>query len=143
MSFLLALVSGALALVFVLAITPLQAAITFSMGWIPSASFVALVSNAFLAIASVPLVVSIYFLIYYLLPNGKVPVSRVLPACDCRGYPDGNWERHLFPDAPDGAFSRRIRALRAFCDVAFLGLCRRSDSAFRRPSLRARVYIEL
>ncbi len=85
MSFLLALVSGVLALVFVLAITPLQAAITFSLGWIPSASFVALVSNAFLAIASVPLVVSIYFLIYYLLPNGKVPVSRVLPASIAAG----------------------------------------------------------
>ena len=85
MSFLLAVVTGVLALAFVLAVTPLQAAISISMGWIPSASFVALVSNTFLTIASVPLVVSIYFLIYYLLPNGKVPVSRVLPAAIAAG----------------------------------------------------------
>ena len=38
-SFVLALVSGVLALSFILAITPLQAAITFLIGWIPSRSF--------------------------------------------------------------------------------------------------------
>ena len=42
-------------------------------------------SRALLVIASVPLVVTIYFLIYYLLPNGKVPVSRVLPASIAAG----------------------------------------------------------
>lgn len=85
MSFLLAVVSGVLALLFILAVTPLHAFISFSMGWIPSTSFVRWVSNAFLGIASVPLVIAIYFLIYYLLPNGKVPVLRVLPAAIAAG----------------------------------------------------------
>jgi membrane protein len=85
MSFLLALVSGLLALLFILAMTPLQSAISFSLGWIPSVQFVRWVSNAFLGIASVPLVITIYFLIYYLLPNGKVPVLRVLPAAIAAG----------------------------------------------------------
>ena len=85
MSFALALVCGVLALCFILAVTPLQAAITFSVGWISSTSFLAFVSGAVLEIASVPLVVSIYFMIYYFLPNGKVPVARVLPAAIATG----------------------------------------------------------
>jgi membrane protein len=85
MSFLLALISGLLALGFILAVTPLQAAVTFSIGWVPFPSFVALVSRSVLEIASVPLVVSIYFMIYYFLPNGKVPVARVLPAAIATG----------------------------------------------------------
>jgi membrane protein len=85
MSFVLALVSGVLALIFILAITPVQAALTFSMGWIPSQGIFTTVSSAVLEVASVPLVVSIYFVIYYLLPNGKVPVARVLPAAIATG----------------------------------------------------------
>ncbi len=85
MSFILALVSGVLALCFILAITPVQTAITFLIGWIPSRSFVSLVSGVVLEIASVPLVVSIYFLIYYFLPNGKVPAARALPAAIATG----------------------------------------------------------
>jgi YihY family inner membrane protein len=85
MSFVLALVSGVLALVFILAITPVQAAITFSIGWIPSQSILTTVSSVVLEIASVPLVVSVYFMIYYLLPSGKVPVARVLPAAIATG----------------------------------------------------------
>jgi len=85
MCFFLAVVTGTLALVYILALTPLQAAITFAIGWIPSARFVTVVSNTSLLIASVPLVISIYFLIYYLLPNGKVPVWRVLPASIAAG----------------------------------------------------------
>ena len=85
MSFVLALVSGVLALCFILAITPVQAAITFLIGWIPSRSFLTMVSRVVLEIASVPLVASIYFMIYYFLPNGKVPVARVLPAAIATG----------------------------------------------------------
>ena len=84
-SFILALVSGVLALSFILAITPLQTAITFLMGWIPSQGFLTLVSHVVLEIASVPFVASIYFMIYYFLPNGKVPVARVLPAAIATG----------------------------------------------------------
>jgi YihY family inner membrane protein len=85
MSFVLAVVSGVVALSFIMAVTPIQSAIDFLMGWIPSRSFVALVSNIVVDVASVPFVASIYFMIYYLLPNGKVPVTRVLPAAIATG----------------------------------------------------------
>ncbi len=85
MSFVLAIVSGMVALSFIMAVTPIQSAIDFLMGWIPSRSFVALVSNFVMDVASVPFVASIYFMIYYLLPNGKVPVARVLPAAIATG----------------------------------------------------------
>ena len=85
LSFILALVSGVLALCFILAITPVQAAMTFSIGRIPSKSFFTLVSRIVLEIASVPFVASIYFMIYYFLPNGKVPVARVFPAAIASG----------------------------------------------------------
>ena len=85
MSFVLAVVSGVVALSFIMAVTPIQSAIDFLMGWIPSRSFVSLVSNIVVDVASVPFVASIYFMIYYLLPNGKVPVTRVLPAAIATG----------------------------------------------------------
>jgi YihY family inner membrane protein len=84
-SFILALASGALALCFILAFTRLQAVVTFLIGWIHYRSFLALVSRAVLEAASVPLVASIYFMIYYFLPNGKVPVARVFPAAIATG----------------------------------------------------------
>jgi len=84
-SFVLALVSGVIALSFILAVTPIQSAIDFLMGWIPSRSFVTWVSNFVLNIASVPFVALIYFVIYYFLPNGKVPIARVLPAAVATG----------------------------------------------------------
>jgi YihY family inner membrane protein len=84
-SYTLALVSGVLALCFILAITPVQAAINFAIGWIPSPNLLTWVSRGVLEIASVPLVALIYFMIYYYLPNGKVPVARVLPAAIATG----------------------------------------------------------
>ena len=84
-SFVLAVMCGVLALSFILAVTPIQSAIDFFIGWIPSPSVIALFSRTVLEIASVPLVASIYFMIYYLLPNGKVPVIRVLPAAIATG----------------------------------------------------------
>lgn len=85
MSFSLALVSGVLALSFILAITPLQLGINFLIGWVPSETFLSAVSRMVLEIASVPLVAAIYFMIYYVLPNGKVPIVRVLPAAIAAG----------------------------------------------------------
>jgi YihY family inner membrane protein len=84
-SFLLALVSGAMALTFVLVITPVQTAISWLIGWIPSQSFISGVTRIVLDIASVPLVISIYLMIYYILPNGKVPAARVAPAAIATG----------------------------------------------------------
>jgi len=40
-------------------------------------------SRAMLETVSVPLMVGIFFAIYYALPNAKVPVARVLPAAVC------------------------------------------------------------
>jgi YihY family inner membrane protein len=79
-SFSLALVSGALALGFIMAITPTELAINYLIGWVPSPKVLAIVSRTVLEIASVPLIAAIYFMVYYILPNGKVPISRVLPA---------------------------------------------------------------
>lgn len=84
-SFSLALVSGVLALSFILAVTPLQKGVTLLIGWIPSRSFLTVVSRFVLEVASVPLVASMYFLIYYFLPNGKVPIRRVFPAAIATG----------------------------------------------------------
>jgi len=81
----LAVVSGLLALGFILAITPLQSFLTLSMGWTLPQALVTKSLEAILEIASVPLVVSLYFMIYYFLPNGKVPVGRVLPAALATG----------------------------------------------------------
>jgi YihY family inner membrane protein len=80
MSLGLAVVSGVLALGFIMAITPTQSGIDLLIGWIPSRAFLATVSRIVLEVASVPLVVAIYFMIYYFLPNGKVSVARILPA---------------------------------------------------------------
>ena len=79
-SFVLALVSGGLALSYVFAARGLQWMITSALGWIPSQDLVARISQSVLEIGSIPLAVSIYFLIYYVLPNGPVPIIRVLPA---------------------------------------------------------------
>lgn len=84
-SLILALIMGILALSFVLAITPVQSAITFLIGWIPPKALLTFVSSVVLEIASVPLVAATYFMIYYILPNGKVPVARVLPAAIATG----------------------------------------------------------
>ena len=84
-SFVLALVSGVLALVLHSGDYAPAVGDRFLIGWIPSRSFITLVSRTVLEIASVPLVASIYFMIYYFLPNGKVPIARVFPAAIATG----------------------------------------------------------
>lgn len=84
-SLLLALLAGVFALCFILAITRLQATIIFLIGWIPIKGLSKMVSSLVLEIASVPFLSSIYFMIYYYLPNGKVPIARVFPAAIATG----------------------------------------------------------
>ena len=84
-SFGLAFASGVVALSFILAITPLQAGIAYLVHWVPWQGFVTFVSRSVLEIASVVFVALIYFMIYYILPNGKVSVTRVLPAAIATG----------------------------------------------------------
>src|SRR5262249_14689159 len=70
---------------FIMAITPAQSGINFLVGWIPSPKVLSAISHTLLELASVPLVAAICFMIYYFLPNGKVPFARVLPAAIAAG----------------------------------------------------------
>ena len=79
-SFLLAVLTGLLTLFSVLLTTAIQEFFAFFYGWIPSQGLGAAISRGLLEIVAVPLAVSIYFAIYYFLPNGPVPVRRVFPA---------------------------------------------------------------
>jgi membrane protein len=85
MSFALAVVSGVVALLTVVATTGLQWIIIASIGWFPSKETVTAFSNIILEITTFPVAVSIFFMIFYFLPNGKVPIARVLPAAFITG----------------------------------------------------------
>jgi len=80
MSFLLALATGLMAFLSILLSTVVQWVLTFTLRWIPSPVVTAAVSRVVMEMISVPLAVSICFVIYFFLPNGRVPVVQVLPA---------------------------------------------------------------
>lgn len=84
-SFALAVVAGVLALFWISVATIAQAMLTFLFDWIPSPVFLRIVSRGLLETISIPFAVSIFFVIYYCLPNGQVPVERVLPAAVISG----------------------------------------------------------
>ena len=86
MSFVLAVVSGVLALSTIFASTGLQWIITSTLGWFPSQRVVAALSRFVLEAASVPVAVAIFLMIYYFLPNGKVPIAHVWPAAIVTGF---------------------------------------------------------
>jgi len=80
MSFFLAVTTGLMAFLSILLSTAAQWVLTVTMGWIPAPRLVAAVSRILMETLSVPLAVSICFVIYFFLPNGWVPVIQVLPA---------------------------------------------------------------
>jgi membrane protein/epoxyqueuosine reductase len=80
MSFFLAVATGLMAFLSILLSTAAQWVLTFTFGWIPSRGVVTAISHGVMEMISVPVAVSICFVIYFLLPNGRVPVNRVLPA---------------------------------------------------------------
>jgi membrane protein len=80
MSFAVAVVFGVVALFTIVATTGLQWIMNSTIGWFPAKGLVTAFSNIVLEITTFPVAVSIFFMIYYFLPNGKVPVERVLPA---------------------------------------------------------------
>jgi len=84
-SFVLALASGLLALCSISTIAALDWTITFLVGWIPSKILLTVLSRTVLEAASIALAVSIFFVIYRFLPNGRVPVARVVPAAFVTG----------------------------------------------------------
>jgi len=80
MSFFLAVAAGLMAFLSILLSTAAQWVLTFILGWIRSPVVVTAVSDVVMEMISVPFAVSIFFVIYFFLPNGRVPVTRVLPA---------------------------------------------------------------
>jgi YihY family inner membrane protein len=84
-SFALAIVAGVLALFWISMATMVQASLTFTLDWVPSPGFLHVVSRCLLETISIPFAVSIFFVIYFCLPNGRVPVERVLPAAVITG----------------------------------------------------------
>ena len=80
MSFFLAVTAGLMAFLSILLSTAAQWVLTLTLGWVPYHGVVAAVSRVMMETLSVPLAVWICFVIYFFLPNGRVPVIRVLPA---------------------------------------------------------------
>lgn len=80
MSFFLAVTSGLLAFLSILLSTAVQWVVSFSLRWMPSPAVVSAVSRVVMEMLSIPLAVSICFVIYFFLPNGRVPIIQVLPA---------------------------------------------------------------
>jgi YihY family inner membrane protein len=84
-SFALAVVTGLLALFWILLATTAQWLLSFLLDWVPSPGFLRVASRGLLEVVSIPFAVSIFFAIYYFLPNGKVPIRRVLPTAALTG----------------------------------------------------------
>jgi YihY family inner membrane protein len=80
MSFFLAVTTGLMAFLSILLSTAAQWLLNLTLGWIPSPALFAAVFRSVMEMLSVPVAVWICFVIYFFLPNGPVPVIRVLPA---------------------------------------------------------------
>ena len=88
-SFLLAVVSGLLAFGSLLLAATAQSAARFGLGWLPWPGPLGVVSRVLLETVPIPLTIAIYFVIYYFLPHGPVPVRRVLRAAVLAGVLTG------------------------------------------------------
>ena len=84
-SFGLAVATGLLALFWVLLATTAQWFLTFLLDWVPSPGLIRAASRGLLELVSIPFAVSIFYAIYYFLPNAKLPTRRVLPAAALTG----------------------------------------------------------
>lgn len=84
-SFFLAIVSGVLALCSVVIVGALLGAVAFLLGWLPWHGVVTVFARIVIEVMTIPLMVAIYFIIYFYLPNGRVPARRVLPAAIMAG----------------------------------------------------------
>ena len=79
-SFLLAVTAGLMAFLSILLATAAQWALTVIFGRVLAPGLVGAVSRVLMETLSVPFAVMTCFVIYFFLPNGRVPVSQVLPA---------------------------------------------------------------
>ena len=80
MSFFLAVTTGLMVFLSILLSTAAQWLLAVTLGWIPAPRLAAAVTRVLMETLSIPLAVSICFVIYFFLPNGQVSVSQVLPA---------------------------------------------------------------
>jgi membrane protein len=80
LSFILATFSGGFALLFAAVAEAILKAVDFLLGWLPWRLAVVLFSRAALEVViTIPLMIILYFVVYFVLPNGKVPASQVFP----------------------------------------------------------------
>ncbi len=84
-SFCLAIFSGLVALLSAAAAGGVLHALSFLFGWLPWHIIVNAFSRIALEALSIPLMIVIYFAIYYVLPHGKVAARQVLPAAIVAG----------------------------------------------------------
>ena len=80
MSFFLAVLTGLVAFMSILLSTAAKWVLTVTLGWIPFQGLFKVIMQAVMETLSVSLAVWVFFAIYFFLPNGRVPVVRVLPA---------------------------------------------------------------
>jgi membrane protein len=83
-SFVLAVVSGVLALLSILLTTEAERFVSV-LQRIPPHLIASVLSRVLLEAISVPTIIIIYFIIFYFLPNGKVPAGWVLPGAVVAG----------------------------------------------------------
>ncbi len=84
-SFALALAAGGLALFSIAIAAIIRSAARVSLWWFPWHRAAGALFRVILESVSVPLTIAIYFVIYYFLPNRKVPLRSVLPAAVLAG----------------------------------------------------------
>lgn len=84
-SFLLAVVSGVLALLSILLTAGAQWLIRLAFGSIRGSGLASVASRGILEVISIPSMIVLYFMIYYFLPNRRLPAGHVLPAAVLAG----------------------------------------------------------
>jgi YihY family inner membrane protein len=80
MSFFLAVATGLMAFLSILLSSVAQWVLNLTLTWIPSRVVVTAISRGVMEMFSIPVAVSICFVIYFFLPNGRVPGDQVLLA---------------------------------------------------------------
>lgn len=88
-SFFLAVATGLMAFVSILLSAGVKWLLMAALGWIPFPGLIQWVLRGVLEAITIPFGIAACFVIYYFLPNGKVPVSRVLFAAVIGGVLTG------------------------------------------------------
>jgi membrane protein len=83
MSFCLAVCAGVMVLFSIVLTASVQWAVGFAFGWFPYAK--AALFRGTVEAFSLPLLVSLYVVVYYVAPNGRAPMRRVFPAAVLAG----------------------------------------------------------